>query len=186
MADIAGTNATQEPSKALFATWAAGGANVEPSAKMLALIGFLQEWESTGDKTICFSQCMFMAFFLCLRQANSCPGTSMLDLVDTLFARYGIQSLRYDGSMTREQREGVLAKFRKTGGPKVILISIKCGGVGLNLTSANRIVKYVFCSLHNCGNVERRLSALTCRGTMRPSHRRTTVFIGLDRRKKSS
>ena len=46
----------------------------------------------------------------------------MLDLIETLFARYGIQSLRYDGKMNREAREAVIARFRKPGGPKVILI----------------------------------------------------------------
>ncbi len=85
----------------------------------------------------------------------------MLDLVETLVFRHGIQNLRFDGSMDREAREAVLSQFRKSGGPKVILIryipvfvilspelngslySTKCGGVGLNLTSANRIIKCV-------------------------------------------
>lgn len=49
-------------------------------------------------------------------------GTSMLDLVESVFIRNGIQSLRYDGSMSREAREYVLLKFRQPGGPKVILI----------------------------------------------------------------
>ena len=49
-------------------------------------------------------------------------GTSMLDLIETMFPRYGIQNLRYDGKMNREAREAVLARFRKPGGPKVILI----------------------------------------------------------------
>ncbi|KAH9921663.1 P-loop containing nucleoside triphosphate hydrolase protein [Fomitopsis serialis] len=100
-----------------------GGDNMEPSTKMMALIGYLHEWEVTGDKTIVFSQ-----------------WTSMLDLIETLFSRYGIRSLRYDGRMSREAREMVLAEFRQQGGPKVILISTKCGGVGLNLVSANRII----------------------------------------------
>ncbi|KAI0691058.1 SNF2 family N-terminal domain-containing protein [Cytidiella melzeri] len=113
----------EAPSDALIQMWKEGGANVEPSTKMLALIGFIQDWEATGDKIICFSQ-----------------WTSMLDLVDMLFARYGIQSLRYDGTMDRAAREAVLSRYRQPGGPRVILISIKCGGVGLNLTSANRIV----------------------------------------------
>ncbi|EKM52744.1 uncharacterized protein PHACADRAFT_211962 [Phanerochaete carnosa HHB-10118-sp] len=121
--DIAGTNKVQEPSWDIFKTWAHGGANVEPSAKMLALVDLLKEWESTGDKTICFSQ-----------------WTSMLDLVESIFIRNGVQNLRYDGSMNREAREYVLARFRQPGGPRVILISTKCGGVGLNLTSANRII----------------------------------------------
>lgn len=112
---------------------------------MLSLIGFLQEWESSGDKTICFSQCEFVTGSSCMSRSHcdASVGTSMLDLIESLFVRYGIQSLRYDGSMGREAREAVLSRFRKPGGPKVILISTKCGGVGLNLTSANRIVKYV-------------------------------------------
>ncbi|KAL6299805.1 SNF2 family N-terminal domain-containing protein [Sparassis latifolia] len=116
-------DAPRKVSGDLLATWNRGDNNMEPSTKMLALIELLQEWEATGDKTIVFSQ-----------------WTSMLDLVETLFARYGIRSLRYDGRMGREAREMVLAQFRKSGGPRVILISIKCGGVGLNLVSANRII----------------------------------------------
>lgn len=46
----------------------------------------------------------------------------MLDLVETLFVRHGIQNLRFDGKMNREAREAVLARFRKPGGPKVILV----------------------------------------------------------------
>lgn len=46
----------------------------------------------------------------------------MLDLIETLFARYGIRSLRYDGRMSREAREMTLAEFRQRGGPKVILV----------------------------------------------------------------
>ncbi len=70
-------------------------------------------------------------------------GTSMLDLVETVLSRYGMQFLRYDGKMRSEARDATLIAFRKTGGPRVILISIKCGGVGLNLTIANRVIKYV-------------------------------------------
>lgn len=65
----------------------------------------------------------------------------MLDLLETLLARHAILNLRYDGKMRSEAREAALANFRRTSGPKVILISTKCGGVGLNLTIANRVVK---------------------------------------------
>jgi SNF2 family DNA or RNA helicase len=46
----------------------------------------------------------------------------MLDLVESVFLRNGIQNLRYDGSMNREAREYVLSKFKQPGGPRVILI----------------------------------------------------------------
>ena len=65
----------------------------------------------------------------------------MLNLVETVLVRNGIQFLRYDGKMRSEARDAALIAFRKIGGPRVILISTKCGGVGLNLTSANRVVK---------------------------------------------
>ncbi|KAG5651444.1 hypothetical protein H0H81_008625 [Sphagnurus paluster] len=103
-------------SDAVIATWRRGDDELEPSTKMLALVDLLQEWESSGDKTIVYSQ-----------------WTSMLDLLDILFSRYGIQSLRFDGKMDRFQRDSVLSTFKKPGGPKVILIS-------LNLVSANRII----------------------------------------------
>lgn len=89
---------------------------------MLALIGFLQEWESTGDKTICFSQCSLAILYSSRKATDIRVGTSMLDLVEMLFGRYGIQSLRYDGSMDRAAREAVLVRFRQPGGPRVILI----------------------------------------------------------------
>ncbi|CCL99823.1 uncharacterized protein FIBRA_01847 [Fibroporia radiculosa] len=132
----------REMSDQLIQTWRRGDNNLEPSTKMLALVQQLQEWDATGDKTIVFSQ-----------------WTTMLDLLETLFARYGIRSLRFDGKMNREARELVLAQFRKAGGIRIILIrhvlctcaftlraeqmrtcSTKCGGVGLNLVSANRVI----------------------------------------------
>ncbi|KAI0334280.1 hypothetical protein GY45DRAFT_94057 [Cubamyces sp. BRFM 1775] len=112
-----------QPDEAMLKMWRQGGTNVESSAKMLQMVAYLKEWESTGDKTIVFSQ-----------------WTSMLDLCEEIFARHGIRSLRYDGQMNREAREFTLGQFRQAGGPKVILVSIKCGGVGLNLVSANRVI----------------------------------------------
>ncbi|KAJ7156150.1 SNF2 family DNA-dependent ATPase [Mycena filopes] len=111
------------PSDAVISNWGRGDDDLEPSTKMLEMMRLLKEWESTGDKTICYSQ-----------------WTSMLDLIEILFTRHGVRSLRFDGKMDRAARDAVLATFKKAGGPKVILISTKCGSVGLNLVSANRII----------------------------------------------
>ncbi|PPQ64913.1 hypothetical protein CVT24_008253 [Panaeolus cyanescens] len=113
----------QGPSQAVIANWSRGDADLEPSTKMLALLSYIKEWNSTGDKTICYSQ-----------------WTSVLDLIEILFSRHGIHNLRFDGSMDRAEREDVLAAFRKPDGPKILLISTKAGSVGLNLVSANRVV----------------------------------------------
>ncbi|KAF4611576.1 hypothetical protein D9613_003624 [Agrocybe pediades] len=111
------------PSEAVIATWTHRDDDLEPSSKMNALLGYLKEWDSTGDKVICYSQ-----------------WTSMLDLIEKLLSRHGIRSLRFDGTMDRAHRDATLAEFKKSGGPRIILISTKCGSVGLNLVAANRIV----------------------------------------------
>lgn len=46
------------PSGAVLAVWGKGDNDLEPSAKMLALVDLLKEADDHGDKTICFSQCM--------------------------------------------------------------------------------------------------------------------------------
>ena len=51
------TGGVQAPSEALLSTWRKGDNDMEASAKMLALIDYLKEWEPSGDKTICYSQC---------------------------------------------------------------------------------------------------------------------------------
>ncbi|KAF7421162.1 hypothetical protein PC9H_011682 [Pleurotus ostreatus] len=109
------------PSDEVIATWRKGDDNLEASTKMLALVDLLKK--SGDDKTICYSQ-----------------WTTMLDLIDKLFSRHGIQCLRYDGRMDRPSREAALTNFKRPGGPKVILVSTRCGGVGLNLVVANRVI----------------------------------------------
>jgi SNF2 family DNA or RNA helicase len=93
------------PSDAVISNWGRGDDDLEPSTKMLAMMDLLKKWDATGDKTICYSQ-----------------WTSMLDLIEILFSRHGIRSLRFDGKMDRAARDRVLAIFKRAGGPKVILI----------------------------------------------------------------
>ncbi|KAJ7819201.1 SNF2 family DNA-dependent ATPase, partial [Mycena olivaceomarginata] len=95
------------PSDAVISNWGRGDDDLEPSTKMLAMMGLLKEWEVTGDKTICYSQ-----------------WTSMLDLIEILFSRHGIRSLRFDGKMDRAQRDAVLATFKRPGGPKSFLLGL--------------------------------------------------------------
>lgn len=112
------------PSEAVIATWNRGDDDLEPSTKMLALLDYLKEWDVSGDKTICYSQCSFsiFCFEIFLAYIFSFSGTSMLDLVETLLSRYGIRTLRFDGKMDRTSRDATLATFKQPGGPKVILI----------------------------------------------------------------
>lgn len=106
----------------LVEIWKRANADLEPSTKMVALLRLLKSWDATGDKTICFSQCQSEPLNRRETADANGLGTSVLDLVETLFARHGIQNLRYDGKMDKGSREIALATFKKPGGPKVLLL----------------------------------------------------------------
>ena len=50
-----------------------------------------------------------------------------------------LQHVRLDGSMSAEERRKALRRFREERGVRVLLLSLKAGGVGLNLTAARRV-----------------------------------------------
>ncbi|OCK73707.1 hypothetical protein K432DRAFT_264074, partial [Lepidopterella palustris CBS 459.81] len=66
--------------------------------------------------------------------------TSMLDLVEPFLRRNGYVFTRYDGSMRNDLREASLNKLRTDKRTRVLLCSLKCGSLGLNLTAASRVV----------------------------------------------
>ena len=46
------------------------------------------------------------------------------------------------GGVARRRREEMVDAFQADGGPPVLILSLKAGGVGLNLTAANHVVHY--------------------------------------------
>ncbi|KAG7735816.1 hypothetical protein KL923_005332 [Ogataea haglerorum] len=98
------------------------------SSKINALLSHLQQIyeENPGDHVIVFSQF-----------------TSFLDLVEKELKRYtsNFRILKFDGRLNVDQRQVILNEFNtKTidGKITVLLISLKAGGVGLNLTIASK------------------------------------------------
>ncbi|KAI9309031.1 SNF2 family N-terminal domain-containing protein [Cunninghamella echinulata] len=75
------------------------------------------------DKTIVFSQF-----------------TSMLDIMEKPLKMNGIKFGRYDGSMPIGNRTKMIDAFYNDPDMKVLLVSTKCGSLGLNLTMANRVI----------------------------------------------
>jgi superfamily II DNA or RNA helicase len=75
-------------------------------------------------------------------------------LVFTHFARWGERLARYlsdrtevpiacyHGGLTRTARDRLIAEFQQGTGPGALVLSIKAGGSGLNLTAANHVVLY--------------------------------------------
>jgi SNF2 family DNA or RNA helicase len=96
------------------------GQHASGSAKVERLLEALEEATADGHKALVFSQ-----------------WTSLLDLVEPHLAAAGIGFTRLDGS-TRD-RAGVVASFQSERGPPVMLVSLKAGGTGLNLTAADHV-----------------------------------------------
>jgi DNA repair protein RAD16 len=65
--------------------------------------------------------------------------TSMLQLVEWRLRRAGISTVMLDGSMTPAQRQRSIDYFMKNPKVEVFLVSLKAGGVALNLTEASRV-----------------------------------------------
>ena len=65
--------------------------------------------------------------------------TSFLDLIAPTLTRAGIPYLRFDGAMTQKARAAVITEFQDSKKGLVMLLSLRAGGVGLNLTAANRV-----------------------------------------------
>lgn len=94
----------------------------KPSTKIRHLLRILHK-ETPEHKTIVFSQF-----------------TSMLDLIEPHLKHANIAYVRYDGSMRPDAREAALNSLRTDPKTRVLLCSLKCGSLGLNLTAASRVV----------------------------------------------
>ncbi len=96
------------------------GQTAQTSAKVDQLVEALEEAAADGHKALVFSQ-----------------WTSLLDLIEPRLAQSNLRFARLDGS-TRD-RAGVVAEFQSESGPPVMLLSLKAGGAGLNLTAADHV-----------------------------------------------
>jgi SNF2 family DNA or RNA helicase len=63
-------------------------------------------------------------------------------LADHLTAVTGSPIPCYDGSLSRGVRDRLVADFQTGVGPGAMVLSLKAGGTGLNLTAANHVVLY--------------------------------------------
>ena len=63
-------------------------------------------------------------------------------LADHLTTVTGTPVACYDGSLTRTVRDQMVSHFQALEGPGAMVLSLKAGGTGLNLTNANHVVLY--------------------------------------------
>ncbi|XP_069753508.1 helicase-like transcription factor isoform X2 [Narcine bancroftii] len=67
--------------------------------------------------------------------------TAFLTLIETPLRQEGFNFARLDGSMPQKRRIIAIESFQSSspGAPTIMLLSLKAGGVGLNLTAASRV-----------------------------------------------
>ncbi|KAL8680402.1 MAG: hypothetical protein Q9186_003431 [Xanthomendoza sp. 1 TL-2023] len=96
----------------------------DSSAKIAALISHLKSIRASSPtlKSVVFSQF-----------------TSFLDLISPALSRAGIPFLRFDGTMSQKVRASTITSFTESKRGTVLLLSLRAGGVGLNLTAAKRV-----------------------------------------------
>lgn len=97
--------------------------NWQPSAKVTKCVDLLDQFHAGGHKTIVFSQFV-----------------SLLDLLQVAIQEKHWNFLRYDGGMNADARQAAIDKFMEEQSHNIILISLKAGNSGLNLTAADRVI----------------------------------------------
>ncbi|OJJ59863.1 hypothetical protein ASPSYDRAFT_148680 [Aspergillus sydowii CBS 593.65] len=98
-------------------------ADAEFCGKWKVLRRLLKWWHGNGDKVLVFSH-----------------SVRLLKMLQMLFNHTSYNVSYLDGSMTYEDRAKVVDQFNSDPRQFVFLISTRSGGVGLNITSANKVV----------------------------------------------
>ncbi|KAG5941324.1 hypothetical protein E4U53_007430 [Claviceps sorghi] len=97
--------------------------NPEFCGKWKVLKKLLRFWHQHGDKVLVFSH-----------------SVRLLRILQHLFTSTSYNVSYLDGSLSYEERQDVVDTFNTDATQFVFLISTKAGGVGLNITSANKVV----------------------------------------------
>lgn len=104
----------------------AGEMNKELSGKMEKCVSLVQSIVDNDEKTLIFTQYKEMGDILCQVLAEEC----------------NVNPSFFHGSLNIAQRENLIEDFKTNPESKVMILSLKAGGTGLNLTSATNVIHY--------------------------------------------
>jgi non-specific serine/threonine protein kinase len=96
------------------------------SGKLARLEEVLEEVTAAGERALVFTQFAEMGTLL---------QTHLSEML-------GVELPFLYGAVTKKRREEMVDSFQSEGGPPVLILTLKAGGVGLNLTAANHVVHY--------------------------------------------
>lgn len=96
------------------------------SGKMQVVRALLELWKEQGNKTLLFAQHRIM-----------------LDILEKFIGSLGgFNYRRMDGTTPIHTRQGLVDEFNNNPSAHVFLLTTKVGGLGINLTGANRVIIY--------------------------------------------
>lgn len=88
---------------------------------------FVGQWNDLCNLLTCFNHSVVFSSW-----------TKTFDIIQPQLCKKAIRCVRLDGSLSASGRANVLRVFRNEPGIKVLLATISCGGIGLDLTVASR------------------------------------------------
>ncbi len=96
------------------------------SGKMQMLLDLLTSIQDQGEKTLIFTQFAEMGHLL----------------KSTIESELGLRTHFYHGGCTQTQRSEMIQDFQENPDCKVLILSLKAGGTGLNLVAASQVIHY--------------------------------------------
>ncbi|KAF7236626.1 DNA excision repair protein ERCC-6 [Varanus komodoensis] len=95
------------------------------SGKMIVVESLLKIWHRQGHRVLLFSQ-----------------SRQMLHILEAFLQQRGYSYLRMDGATTVASRQPLIARYNEDKSIFVFLLTTRVGGLGVNLTGANRVIIY--------------------------------------------
>ncbi|XP_066588299.1 DNA excision repair protein ERCC-6-like isoform X3 [Prorops nasuta] len=111
-------NAMDEESLKKFGFWKRAG-------KMVVVRSLLKIWKKQGHRVLLFTQ-----------------GRQMLHVLEALLQNESYSYLRLDGSTVMSQRQQIIKNFNSDPSYFIFLLTTRVGGLGVNLTGADRVIIY--------------------------------------------
>ncbi|XP_067876778.1 DNA excision repair protein ERCC-6 [Heterodontus francisci] len=95
------------------------------SGKMIVVDALLKLWYKQGHRVLLFSQ-----------------SRQMLDILEVFVRNLGYSYFKMDGTTTIGSRQPLISRYNENSSVFVFLLTTRVGGLGVNLTGANRVIIY--------------------------------------------
>ncbi|XP_078055765.1 DNA excision repair protein ERCC-6 [Mustelus asterias] len=95
------------------------------SGKMIVVDALLKLWHKQGHRVLLFSQ-----------------SRQMLDILEVFVRNLGYSYLKMDGTTAVGSRQTLISRYNENSSIFVFLLTTRVGGLGVNLTGANRVIIY--------------------------------------------